>query len=124
MPQFRARSAGLQPGISPNADLKVGATSAAALETENVSKIRVAVILSVSEGSRHLRSQTNTGILRRLRLLRMTGQGHGSTDPNFFTRSEALPLLNHDVRRRLLTRQLNLLHQHLSHISECLAVFG
>jgi hypothetical protein len=34
MPQFRARSAGLQPGISPNADLKVGATSAVAPETE------------------------------------------------------------------------------------------
>jgi hypothetical protein len=33
MPQFRARSAGLQPGISPNADLKVGATSAVAPET-------------------------------------------------------------------------------------------
>ncbi len=26
MPRFRARSAGLQPGIWPNADLKVGAT--------------------------------------------------------------------------------------------------
>jgi hypothetical protein len=34
MPQFRARSAGLQPGISPNADLKVGTTSAVAPETE------------------------------------------------------------------------------------------
>jgi hypothetical protein len=34
MPQFRAPSAGLQPGISPNADLKVGATSAVAPETE------------------------------------------------------------------------------------------
>jgi hypothetical protein len=33
MPQFRARSAGLQPGILANADLKVGATSAAGLET-------------------------------------------------------------------------------------------
>jgi epoxyqueuosine reductase QueG len=36
--QFRARSAGLQPGISRNADLKVGATSAAALESEAAEK--------------------------------------------------------------------------------------